>query len=103
MIRQTPDEHRLTIEEVNDPVTIARCRDQDERASRNSAWLQTHWTMILPKARGKFVAVANQEAFIGDTAQEAWERARTAHPEDDGIISQYVFPDRGSRIYAYRR
>ena len=90
------------IEEVNDPVEVARCKAQDERARRNSDWLQAHWADLLPQARGKFVAVAGQEAFIADTPEEAWAMARKAHPEDDGALSQYVFPGKGPRIYACR-
>src|SRR5262249_38111077 len=70
-IRQTT-ESQLTLEEVNDPAVIARCRTQDERVKRNSDWLQAHWAELLPQARGKFVAVAGQEAFIADTADTAW-------------------------------
>jgi hypothetical protein len=103
MIRHATGEPRLTIEEVNDPAEIARSQRQDQRARQNSDWLQAHWAEILPQARGKFVAVAGQEAFIADTADEAWRLARTAHPEDNGAISQYVFPEGGPRIYAHRR
>jgi hypothetical protein len=103
MIRQSTAEPQLTMEEVSDPAEIARCRDQDERAKRNSRWLQAHWATLLPQARGKFVAVAGEEAFLADTAGDAWRMARIAHPEDDGVISQYVFPGKGPRIYAYPR
>ena len=30
------------IEEINDPVEVARCKAQDERGRRNSDWLQAH-------------------------------------------------------------
>src|ERR1700740_1043301 len=103
MIRQPTAEPQLTIEEIDDPASLARLRAQDERARRNSAWLQARWAELLPQARGKFVAVAGQEAFIADTADAAWKMARAAHPEDDGAISQYVFPQGGPRIYANRR
>jgi hypothetical protein len=102
MIRKQTVEAQLQLVEIDDPATIARSRLQDERAKRNNDWLQAHWSMLLPRARGKFVAVAGQEAFIADTAEEAWRMARAAHPEDDGAISQYVFPEGGQRIYAYR-
>lgn len=49
------------------------------------------------------MAVAGQEAFIADTHEEAWAKARAAHPDDDGAISQYVRFARGPRIYANRR
>ena len=103
MIRQPTPEPQLTIEEVDDPAVLARSRAQDERARRNSAWLQAHWAELLPRARGRFVAVAGQEAFLADTPGEAWRLARAAHPEDDGVISQYVFPEGGPRVYANRR
>ena len=91
---------QLTIEEIDDPVAIARCREQNERAKRNSDWLQAHWSELLPQVSGRFIAVACQEAFIADTAEEAWRMARVAHPEDNGAISQYVIAERGPRIYA---
>jgi hypothetical protein len=94
---------RFGIEEVNDPSAIARCRAQDEWARRNSDWLQAHWPDLLPHARGRFVAVAGQEAFVADTPEDAWAQARVAHPEDEGALCQYVFPEGGPRIYAHPR
>ncbi len=96
------DSH-LTLEEVNDPDVIARARAQDERFERNSHWLQAHWPDLLPQARGKYLAVAGQEAFIADTPEEAWAMAKAAHPDDDGAFSRYVFPNTWPRIYAHRR
>ena len=92
----------LQIEEVNDPAEVARCKAQDERARGNSDWLQSHWADVLPQARGKFIAVAGREAFIATTPEEAWAMARAAHPEDDGALGQYVFPEQGPRIYENR-
>src|SRR5271166_2075259 len=91
------------IEEINDPVEFARCKAQDERGKRNSDWLQAHWADLLPQAEGRFIAVACQEALIGSTHDEAWAMDRKAHPEDDGALSQYVFPGKGPRIDACRR
>jgi hypothetical protein len=102
MIREHTGEAQLCLEEVHDPATIARSRVQDARSKRNNDWLQANWASILPRARGRFVAVARQEAFIADSADAAWTMAREAHPEDDGAISQYAFPEEGPRIYAYR-
>jgi hypothetical protein len=97
------EEPRFIIEEVDDPVEIARFQAQDERARRNSKWLQAHWPDVLPHARGRFLAVAGQEAFIADTPEEAWAMAEAAHPDDDGLLVQYVRPEPGPRIYAHRR
>ena len=96
-------EPRFVIEEVTDPDEIARILEQDERARRNSDWLQAHWPDLLPHAKGRHVAVAGQEAFIADTAEEAWAMAKAAHPDDTGALLQYVIPHPGPRIYADRR
>jgi hypothetical protein len=95
-------EPRFIIEEVTDPEAIARARAQDARARRNDEWLQAHWPEIAPRARGRFLAVAGQEAFIADTWEEAWALAKAAHPDDDGAHLQYVLAERGPRIYAHR-
>jgi hypothetical protein len=99
---QPIEEPKLIMEEVTDPAVNARARAQHERAERNADWLQHQWPNLLPQALGKFVAFAGQEAFIADTALEARALARKAHPEDDGVLVQYVRPDRGPRIYTYR-
>lgn len=93
-------EPRFIIQEVTDPDEIARAQAQDERARRNSDWLQAHWPDLLPQARGRHLAVAGQEAFIADSPEEAWALAMAAHPDDDGALLQYVRPERGPRIYA---
>src|SRR5580692_2726124 len=107
MIRASIDtpmnEPRFVIEERTDPAEIARHQAQREQFSRNSDWLANHWAELLPQARGKFVAVAGQEAFIADTAKEAWAWAAATHPKDIGALVRYVIPGQGPRIYANRR
>jgi hypothetical protein len=93
---------QFVIEEVTDPVEVERFRAFMAKARRNSDWLQGHWPDLLPQALGRFVAVAGQEAFIADTAEEAEARATAAHPEDEGVVVQYVLPHKGPRIYAHR-
>ena len=96
-------EQRFIIEEVDDPQLAERLRRQVERARRNEAWLQAHWPELWPRARGRHIAVASQEAFIADTPDEAWAMAMAVHPDDDGALLQYVIPHEGPRIYADRR
>jgi hypothetical protein len=96
-------EPQFIIEDVTDPDELARILEQAERARRNSDWLQAHWAELLPQARGRHVAVADQEAFIADTSEEAWAMAKAAHPNDRGAHLQYVIPHPGPRIYADRR
>ena len=90
------------IEEVTDPEELARSRAQHERQLRNSHWLQAHWADVLPQARGKFLAVAGEEAFIAETPAEAWAWVDATHPEDNGAIVCYVRTQRGPRLYAHR-
>src|SRR5437899_1471171 len=92
----------LLITEVTDPAEVARFRRQDEQARRNSVWLQAHWSDWVPQARGRFLAVAGQERFLGDSLEEAWARAKAAHPEDHGALLQYLVPEEGPRSYANR-
>jgi hypothetical protein len=101
--RGGPVQPKLLIEEVTDPVEVARFDAQDERARLNGDWLQAHWPELLPNARGKFLAVAGQEAFLAQSPKEALTLARAAHPQDDGVIVEYVRPERGPRLYAYPR
>lgn len=93
----------LIVEEVTDPKEIERARLQHARHRRNSDWLQSHWADVLPQARGKFLAVAEQEPFIADTPAEAWTWVDATHPEDDGAIVRYIRTETGPRIYADRR
>ena len=93
----------LSIEEVTDPKEAERARTQHERHRCNSDWLQTHWADILPQARGKFLAVAEQEPYIADTPAEAWAWVDATHPEDNGAIVRYIRTETGPRIYAHCR
>jgi hypothetical protein len=96
---------QLTVE-FGSPPTRAEAeaiRARQERARRNSQWLQTHWGHLLPHAFGKFVAVAGEEAFIADTPQQAWAWAAEKHPQDDTATVQYVNPRQGPKVYANRR
>jgi hypothetical protein len=91
------------IEDVVDPVELERGQRQHEQALRNLDWLSSHWHVLLPGALGKFVAVAGQQAFVADTSDDAYALAVAAHPEDKGMLIQYVSPEKGDRIYANRR
>src|SRR5262245_2858539 len=92
-------ESTLILEEVTNPKHAEQARLQDERHRRNTEWLQAHWSDVLPQARGKFLAVAEQEGFIAETPEEAWAWIEKAHPEDNGAIVRYVRPEKGPRIY----
>lgn len=76
--------------EVQDPEELARGKEMHERFWRNVNWLQNHWHELLPDAFGKFVVVAGEEPFLADTPEEAWAKAKAAHPEDKAPYGKYV-------------
>ena len=87
-------------EEESDPQLIARHHTQDERHRRNLAWLESHWDQLLPQARGHFLAVANEQAFIAESADAAWDWIYVNHPNDTGAFVQHVAAKPAMRIYA---
>jgi hypothetical protein len=93
---------KLTVTFEPPPADPSKILARMERSRRNSQWLQAHWADLLPKAEGKHLVVAGEEAFIADSPEEAWAMAKRAHPEDDSATIQYVSPDRGAKIYANR-
>jgi len=96
-------ESGFVVEDVIDPDETRRFHIQDDLHRRNSDWLQAHGSDIVPRARGKFVAVASQEVFIAETPAEAWAWVDDIHPEDMGAIVRYVRVSVGPRLYADRR
>jgi hypothetical protein len=97
------EDEAITVEEITDPIEVARIHAQHAQAQRNATWLETHWVDLLPNAFGKFIAIAGQEAHIASSATEAWAWAKSAHPDDRGALVEYVLPPGGPRFYANRR
>ena len=94
---------QVVMEEVTDPQEIAEAQAQMEQARRNSAWLHAHAHEIYTRHRGKFIAVAGEELFVGDTLEEAIALAKASHPEDKGLLSQYIYPRKMARVYGNQR
>ena len=90
----------MTIEIVTDPVELAKARAQHERFDRNAAWLQAHAHDVYPKCRGKYMCIAGEQLFIGNTPHEALDLGRAAHPDDNGAFVRYIPLDNLPRIYA---
>ncbi len=93
----------LTIEEVTDTGAIEAARVRAEQARVNADWLESHWSELLPRARGGFIAVAGGEGFVAETVQAAWAWVDKSHPEDSGAFVRYVPRVPGPRIYASHR
>jgi hypothetical protein len=102
MIRMKPKPTPIVMEEVTDPEELARARLQDERFKLNLKWYEAHAVEIGNRYRGKCYCVCGQELFVGDDPREVFERAKAAHPEDDGRFTGYVPKERMYRIYAHR-
>jgi hypothetical protein len=94
------DRYPIVIEEVTDPVELAKARAQREQFDRNAAWLQAHAHEVYSKNRGKYFCVAGEELFVADTADEAIAQAQSAHPEDDGWFFRFIPMENVARIYA---
>ena len=96
-------ESKVTMEIVTDPVELAKARAQRARFDRNAAWLQAHAHEVYPMCRGKYMCIAGEELFIGDTVQEAIAAAKAAHPDDDGRFFRFIPKKNLPSIYGNSR
>jgi len=91
----------VVMEEMTDPIDVARARVQDERFRRNSAWLQAHIPEVYSRHRGKCICVSGEELFVADTPEAVLALAKIAHPDDDGRLLRYIPREKMARVYAY--
>jgi hypothetical protein len=82
---------------MTDPKELARAQAHQAQFDWNWAWLKDQVTEIYARHRGKYVVIAAEQKFVGETAEEAWSRAAEAHIEDKGSFIMHV-PKRGSGI-----
>ena len=97
------EEQKFVIEFNDDPVFNAESHARRLQFKKNVDWLSAHWADVLPRASGKFVAVAGQEAFVAEDPLEAERLAVAAHPDDKGVYVKYLDPRKGIRLYGNRR
>jgi len=83
------------IEEMTDPAELARAQVHRKQFDRNWAWLKQHATEINTRHRGKYVVVAAEQKFIGNTAEEVWAQVAEVGIEDKGSFAMRV-PKEGS-------
>jgi hypothetical protein len=95
------DKLTVVMEEINDPVELAKAKAQREKFEQNFAWFQANVKEIYQQYRGKNVCIAGQELFVSEQASTAWALGESAHPEDDGRFVQYIPLEKAARIYAY--
>src|SRR5712692_6246616 len=89
----------IVMEEVTDPVELAKARAQRQRFDRNSAWLQAHAHDVYATQRGKYICIAGEELFAADTLEQALALAKAAHPDDNGRFTRYIPREKPARIY----
>ena len=100
MIRN--EQRPIVMEEVTDPVELAKAFAQDARFEKNWVWFEAHAAEIYPRHRGKCLCVAGQELFVADTPEEVLALARASHPTDDGYYLRYIPKEKAYRIYAHQ-
>lgn len=90
----------IVIQEVTDPQEVAEAQARRTRFDRNETWLQAHAAEIYRRHRGRYICIAGEELFVGDTADGAYALGKTAHPEDDGSFVRYIPKEKLPRVYA---
>jgi hypothetical protein len=90
----------IMIEENLSAEETAAADQRRAQFDRNSDWLESHASEVYPIYRGKCICIAGQELFVADTATEAVEKAKAAHPEDQGWFTCYIPRNKVARIYA---
>lgn len=93
----------IVMKEVTDEKELAEARARREKFDRNAAWLHNHAAEVYPKYRGKFICIAGEQLFVGESPQEAIKKAKKSHPEDDGWFVHYIPKQKLARIYANER
>lgn len=90
----------ILMQELTDSGELAKARKLREQFDRNSQWLQSHIADVYTEYRGKCICIAGQEAFIGDTLDEAIALATATHPEDEGWFTRYIPLEKVAKVYA---
>ena len=93
----------VVMEEVDDPSEVSQARIRRKMFDRNFNWLAHHASEVYDKFRGKYISVAGEQVFAGDTPEEAIALASAAHPEDKGSFVQYIPKEKMARVYVDQR
>jgi hypothetical protein len=90
----------ITMREETDPVENAKACKRRDRFEQNWVWLEKNAKEVYSH-RGKYICIAGQQLFVGDTVEEVIAPARAAHPDDGGRFTRYIPKERLPRIYAF--
>ena len=61
---------------------------------KDSVWLSDHYEQIKEKYKGKYVAVVNEELFVGETIREAKLKAKAKYPDREPFIDYIPYKQR---------
>ena len=92
---------KVEMYEITDPEEAMKARVRHEQFERNWDWLEAHASEVY-QHRAKFICIAGQELFVGDSVEDVLARAKVAHPGDHGFLTRYIPKNRGPRIYGPR-
>ena len=95
--------NKIVLEEMTDPVELAKAAARRVQNDRNFAWFQTHAQEVYDNHQGKCICIAGEELFVGDTPREVFALATAAHPEDKGRFVLTIPKQKLRRIYAKQR
>jgi hypothetical protein len=52
----------------------------DDMMTKDEQWIHDHFEELVDAYAGRYVAVANEELFVGDSPKEVEEKARQKYP-----------------------
>ena len=90
----------IVMEVDDDPTLCADLARRKAHYEQNWDWLESHASEVYSH-RGKYICIAGQELFVGDTVAQVRHASETAHPDDDGRFTRYIPLERMPRIYAH--
>lgn len=93
-------ENLITMEAESDPAIWAAAAARHDMFERNWAWLESNAAEVYSH-RGKFICVAGQTLFVGNSVDDVLRAATAAHPEDEGRFTRYIPLENIPRIYAH--
>lgn len=72
-------------EMTNEEVGKIKQNEEDEK------WWGENVLEISEKYKGNYIAVVNKEAIVGETYQEAYEKAKKKYPDREPLIEYIPF------------
>jgi hypothetical protein len=61
---------------------------------KDSIWFSDHYEQIKEKYKGKYIAVVNEELFVGENLEEAELKAKAKYPDRDPLINHIPYKQR---------